>query len=61
MDVLRCIGWVLAVPVVAFGAVVAWHSFATMADEAPHLLLLMAALAVPAYLGLRSLERAGRR
>ena len=61
MDTLRCIGWVLAVPVVALGAVVAWGSFATMADEAPHLLLLMAALAVPVYLGLKALERAGRR
>ena len=60
MDALRFIGWVLAVPVVVIGVVVAWFSFATMADEAPHLLLLMAALAVPAYLGLKALERAGR-
>ena len=60
MDTLRCIGWVLAVPVVVIGVVVVWFSFATMADEAPHLLLLMAALAVPAYLGLKALERADR-
>ena len=60
MDTLRCIGWVLAVPVVAFGAVVVWVAFATMIEEAPHLLLLMAALAVPAYLGLKALERALR-
>lgn len=61
MEALRLIGWVLAVPVVVIGVVVAWFSFATMAEEAPHLLLIMAALAVPAYLGLKALERAGRR
>ena len=60
MDTLRLIYWVIVALVAPFGFVVAWWSFATMADEAPHLLLLMAALAVPAYLGLKALERAGR-
>ena len=46
--------------VAPFGALVAWWSVATMIEEAPHLLLLMAALAVPAYFGLKALEWALR-
>ena len=60
MDTLRLIYWVIVALVAPFGFVVVWWSFATMIDEAPHLLLLMAALAVLAYLGLKALERALR-
>ena len=60
MDTLRCIWWVIVALVVPFGAVVVWVAVATMAEEAPHLLLLMATLAVPAYFGLKALEWALR-
>ena len=60
MDALRCIYWVVVALVAPFGLVVAWWSFATMIEEAPHLLLLMAAGAVLAGLGARALERALR-
>ena len=60
VDTLRLIYWVIVALVAPFGFVVVWRSFATMAEEAPHLLLLMTALAVPTYLGLKALEQALR-
>ena len=60
MDALRCIYWVVVALVVPFGAVVVWVAFATMIEEAPHLLLLMAAGAVLVGLGAKALEQALR-
>ena len=60
MDALRCIYWVVVALVAPFGLVVAWWGVATMIEEAPHLLLLMAAGAVLAGLGARALERSLR-
>ena len=57
MDALRYIYWVVGLCGLVLIVV---PTFLLMADEAPHLLLLMAALAVPAYLGLKALERALR-
>ena len=60
MDALRCIWWVAAALFGLFGLVVAWWAVATMIEEAPHLLLLMAAGAVLLGLGARALEQALR-
>ena len=60
MDALRYIWWVVVALGAPFGLVVALGAFATMIEEAPHLLLLMAALAVLAGGGVRALERALR-
>ena len=55
MDALRYIYWVVALNGLVLIVV---PSFIGIAREAPHILLVMAALAVPLSFGLRALERA---
>ena len=55
MDALRYIYWVVGLCGLVLIVV---PSFLLMAHEAPHLLLLMVALAVPLSFGLRAVERA---
>ena len=55
MDALRYIYWVVGLCGLVLIVV---PSFLLMAYEAPHLLLLMVALAVPLSFGLRAVERA---
>ena len=61
MDALSCLFWMVVVPLAAavFVLIVA-PSIIILAREAPHVLLVMAALAVLAYLGVGAFERATR-
>ena len=61
MDALRCIYWMVVVPLAAAVFVlIVVPSIIIIAREAPHILLVMAALAVLAYLGVSAIKQAFR-